>query len=222
MDVLAAWLPAAQPTAQESGADGSGGVLGVFEWLGTHFIGLFEAAGEQFVGLITGILPTLVALLTFMYALTQFIGEERVTRAIRWSARWWITRYTIMPMLAVLMLTNPIAFSFGRFLPERYKPAFYDSAVSFVHPVTTFFPYANAGELFVWLGVANGVRELGQSEIPLALRYFLVGILIIFIRGIITERITAFMIKRTGRTELFQNFDNEFRNESTATSTEGK
>lgn len=194
----------------EPGGETSGGVLGVLEWLGSHFIGLFNASGEQFVGLVTGILPTLIVLLTFMYALTKFIGEQRVTRAVQWSARWWITRYTIMPMLAVLMLTNPMCYTFGRYLPERYKPAFYDSAVSFVHPVTTFFPYANAGELFLWLGIASGVTQLGESTVPLALRYFLVGILVIFIRGVVTERITAFMIRRTGRTEVFADFDREF------------
>lgn len=206
MQVLA--VMAQQPA--EPGGETSGGVLGVLEWLGSHFIGLFNASGEQFVGLVTGILPTLIVLLTFMYALTMFIGEERVTRAVRWSARWWITRYTIMPMLAVLMLTNPMCYTFGRYLPERYKPAFYDSAVSFVHPVTTFFPYANAGELFLWLGIANGVTQLGESTVPLALRYFLVGIVIIFIRGVVTERITALLIRRTGRTEVFADFDREF------------
>ena len=189
----------------------SGGVLGVFEWVGTHFIGLFNAAGEQLVGLITGILPTLIVLLTAMYALTRFIGEQRVTRAVQWSARWWITRYTIMPILAVLILTNPMCYSFGRFLPERQKPAFYDSAVSFVHPVTTFFPYANAGELFVWLGVAAGVQKLGQSPVPLAIRYFLVGIVVIFIRGVFTEWITGLIIRRTGQTEVFRDFDSQFR-----------
>jgi glucitol/sorbitol PTS system EIIC component len=206
MQVLA--VMAQQPA--EPGGETSGGVLGVLEWLGSHFIGLFNASGEQFVGLITGILPTLIVLLTFMYALTMFIGEERVTRAVRWSARWWITRYTVMPMLAVLMLTNPMCYTFGRYLPERYKPAFYDSAVSFVHPVTTFFPYANAGELFLWLGIASGVTQLGESTVPLALRYFLVGIVIIFIRGVVTERITALLIRRTGRTEVFADFDREF------------
>jgi PTS system glucitol/sorbitol-specific IIC component len=199
----------AQQPAQP-GDETSGGVLGVLEWLGSHFIGLFNASGEQFVGLVTGILPTLIVLLTFMYALTRFIGEQRVTRAVQWSGRWWITRYTVMPMLAVLMLTNPMCYTFGRFLPERHKPAFYDSAVSFVHPVTTFFPYANAGELFLWLGIANGVSQLGESTVPLALRYFLVGIVVIFIRGVVTERITAFMIRRTGRTEIFAEFDREF------------
>jgi PTS system glucitol/sorbitol-specific IIC component len=206
MQVLA--VMAQQPA--ESGGETSGGVLGVLEWLGSHFIGLFNASGKQFVGLVTGILPTLIVLLTFMYALTMFIGEQRVTRAVQWSARWWITRYTVMPILAVLMLTNPMCYTFGRYLQERHKPAFYDSAVSFVHPVTTFFPYANAGELFLWLGIANGVTQLGESTVPLALRYFLVGILVIFIRGVVTERITALLIRRTGRAEVFADFDREF------------
>lgn len=206
MQVLA--VMAQQPA--EPGGETSGGALGVLEWLGSHFIGLFNASGEQFVGLVTGILPTLIVLLTFMYALTMFIGEQRVTRAVQWSARWWITRYTIMPMLAVLMLTNPMCYTFGRYLPERFKPAFYDSAVSFVHPVTTFFPYANAGELFLWLGIASGVTQLGESTVPLALRYFLVGIVVIFIRGVVTERITALLIRRTGRAEVFADFDREF------------
>jgi glucitol/sorbitol PTS system EIIC component len=185
-------------------------VLKAVIWAGEHFIGLFNEAGKQFAGLVVGILPTLIVLLTGMYALIAFIGEDRVTRAVQWSARWWITRYTIMPILAVLMLTNPMAYTFGRFLPERYKPAFYDSAVSFVHPVTSFFPYANAGELFVWLGVASGVTKLGESTTPLALRYFGVGVIVILIRGIVTERITAFLIRREGKQELFRAFDEEF------------
>jgi PTS system glucitol/sorbitol-specific IIC component len=76
--------------------------------------------------------------------------------------------------------------------------------------VTSFFPYANAGELFVWLGVANGVTQLGQSTVPLALRYFGVGIVVILIRGLLTEYITAFLIRREGKTELFDSFDAEF------------
>ena len=185
-------------------------VLNAIIWAGEHFIGLFTEAGKQFTGLVTGILPTLIVLLTGMYALISFIGEQRVTRAVQWSARWWITRYTIMPILAVLMLTNPMCYTFGRFLRERHKPAFYDSAVSFVHPVTTFFPYANAGELFVWLGVASGVTQLGQSTVPLAVRYFAVGIVVILIRGVVTELITSYLIRRAGKTELFREFDAEF------------
>jgi PTS system glucitol/sorbitol-specific IIC component len=189
---------------------GDNPILNAIIWAGEHFIGIFNEAGKQFAGLVTGILPTLIVLLTGMYALIAFIGEDRVTRAVQWSSRWWITRYTIMPVIAVLMLTNPMCYTFGRFLRERHKPAFYDSAVSFVHPVTTFFPYANAGELFVWLGVASGVTQLGQSTVPLAVRYFAVGVVVILIRGVVTELITSYLIRRAGKTELFRSFDAEY------------
>ncbi|WP_220131527.1 PTS glucitol/sorbitol transporter subunit IIC [Streptomyces ipomoeae] len=204
--VAAAALAASTPQGEESDNPVIRGAV----WFGSHFIGLFNEAGKQFTGLVTGILPTLIVLLTAMYALVTFVGEKRVTRAVEWSSRWWITRYTVMPVLAVLMLTNPMCYSFGRFLPEKYKPAFYDSAVSFVHPVTSFFPYANAGELFVWLGIASGVQKLGLSTVPLALYYLATGVVVIFIRGVVTERITLILIKRTGRTEIFRKFDEEF------------
>lgn len=209
MDVTSAVvLQVAQAPPPESGSTNP--VLNGIIWAGEHFIGLFTEAGKQFAGLVVGILPTLIVLLTGMYALIAFIGEERVTRAVQWSSKWWFTRYTIMPVLAVLILTNPMCYTFGRFLRERHKPAFYDSAVSFVHPVTTFFPYANAGELFVWLGVANGITQLGQSTVPLAVRYFAVGVVVILIRGVVTELITGYLIKRAGKTELFDQFDADY------------
>jgi PTS system glucitol/sorbitol-specific IIC component len=206
MDVT--FFPSQAPPPPTDGGDNP--ILNAIIWAGEHFIGIFNEAGKQFAGLVTGILPTLIVLLTGMYALIAFIGEDRVTRAVQWSSRWWITRYTVMPVIAVLMLTNPMCYTFGRFLRERHKPAFYDSAVSFVHPVTTFFPYANAGELFVWLGVASGVTQLGQSTVPLAVRYFAVGVLVILIRGVVTELITSYLIRRAGKTELFRAFDAEF------------
>jgi len=166
------------------------------KWLGEHFIGMFNAGGETFMGLFTGIVPTLVVLLTFTYAVMKFIGEERVSRTIQFAAKYTLLRYTLMPVLSVLLLTNPMAYTFGRFLPEKQKPAFYDSAVSFVHPVTGLFPYANAGELFVYLGIANGIKELGLPIADLAVRYFLVGIVIIFIRGVVTELITKYLSKK--------------------------
>lgn len=168
------------------------------KWLGEHFIGMFQAGGETFMGLVTGIVPTLVVLLTFTYAMMKFVGEERVTRLIQFAAKYTLLRYTLMPILSVLMLTNPMAYTFGRFLPEKQKPAFYDSAVSFVHPVTGLFPYANAGELFVYLGIANGIQELGLPVADLAVRYFIVGVVVILIRGIVTELITKFLARKDG------------------------
>lgn len=100
-----------------------------------------------------------------------------------------------------------MAYTMGRFLPERYKPAFYDAAVSYVHPITGIFPHANPGELFVYLGIANGITQYADSqgiEIglgDLAIRYLLVGLVVILIRGIVTEFITARMLGRRAAAE---------------------
>lgn len=186
-------------------------VMKAITWGAEHFIGIFQEAAKSFTGLVTGVLPLLMVMLTLMYALTTWIGEERVTRAVRWSGRWAITRYTLMPVLAVLLLTNPMAYTFGRFLPERYKPAFYDSAVSFVHPVTALFPHANAGEIFVWTGVSAGVMAVAPGKYPtLAALYFIVGIIVILIRGVATQWMTALLIKRGGHEETFRAYDEAY------------
>ena len=182
--------------------------MDVITWIATHFIGLFQAAAESFTGLVSGILPLLIVLLTAMYAITTWIGEERVTRAVQWAGKYALTRYTIMPVIAVIMLTNPMCYSFGRFLPERQKPAFYDSAVSFVHPVTSFFPHANAGEIFVWAGVSAGVLAINTGAYArLAALDFIVGIVVILIRGVATEYVTKLLIKRGGHETRFAEFD---------------
>jgi PTS system glucitol/sorbitol-specific IIC component len=102
-------------------------------------------------------------------------------------------------VLAVFFLTNPMAYTMGRFLPERDKPAFYDSAVSFVHPPLGLFPHVNAGELFVWAGIANGIQQLRLPLGDLAVRYFYVGLIVIFLRGIVTETISRIMFARRAR-----------------------
>jgi len=88
-----------------------------------------------------------------------------------------------------------MAYTMGRFLPEKFKPAFYDAAVSYVHPPLGLFPHINPGEFFVWAGIATGVETAGYPLGDLALRYALVGLVVILIRGIVTERITAMMWK---------------------------
>lgn len=180
-------------------------------WFAEHFIGLFNESAASFTGLVTGILPLLMVMLTAMYAITTWIGEERVTNAVKWAGRFAVTRYTVMPFLAMLLLTNPMAYTFGRFLPERYKPAFYDAAVSFCHPITSLFPHANAGEIFVWGGVSAGVLQIAPEKYAtLAILYFLVGLVVILIRGIATQWMTSFLIKRGGHEEVFKRYDEAY------------
>lgn len=168
-------------------------------WLANGFMSLFQADGETFMGWITGIIPMVVCLMTAVNSVIKLIGEERVERFVKRITNIMVLRYTLLPILAVLFLGNPMCYTFGRFVDQKYKPAYYDACVSFLHPVTGLFPHANAGELFVYMGIAAGITELGLSLGDLAVRYFIVGVIVILLRGILTEKIYLNMVKKAGR-----------------------
>lgn len=179
--------------------------LGWLTAVGTYFIGIFQKGGEVFAGFVTGIIPTLVVLMTAFYAITELVGEERVHGIARSAGRVALTRYTVLPVLAVFFLTNPMAYTFGSFLDEKYKPAFYDAAVSYVHPPLGLFPHINPGEYFVWGGILVALLELEKRgavasgyHIKVAIWYAIVGLVVILLKGMLTERITALMARRQG------------------------
>lgn len=179
--------------------------LGWLTAAGKYFIGIFQEGGKVFAGFVTGIIPTLVVLMTAFYAVTELVGEERVHGLARGAGRIALTRYTVLPVLAVFFLTNPMAYTFGSFLEEKHKPAFYDAAVSYVHPPLGLFPHVNPGEYFVWGGILVALLELERKgsvaegyHIQVAVWYALVGLVVILLKGILTERITAMMARRQG------------------------
>ena len=142
---------------------------------------------------------------TPFYAVTELVGEERVHGIARGAGKIALTRYTVLPVISVFFLTNPMAYTFGSFLEEKHKPAFYDAAVSYVHPPLGLFPHVNPGEYFVWGGVLVALLELesrGAVEsgyhIRVAIWYAIVGLIVILLKGILTERITAIMARRQG------------------------
>ncbi|MBN9222199.1 MAG: PTS glucitol/sorbitol transporter subunit IIC [Mesorhizobium sp.] len=179
--------------------------LGWLTAIGKYFIGIFQKGGEVFAGFVTGIIPTLVVLMTAFYAVTELVGEERVHGLARGAGRIALTRYTLLPLLAVFFLTNPMAYTFGSFLEEKHKPAFYDAAVSYVHPPLGLFPHINPGEYFVWGGILVALLELEKKgvvvagyHVKVAIWYAIVGLVVILLKGILTERITAIMARRQG------------------------
>ncbi len=168
------------------------------------FMSLFEAGGETFLNWVVGIIPLVIVLMTAVNSIIKLIGEKRVERVAQKLTGNVFGRYLILPILAVLFLGNPMCYSFGRFVQEKHKPAYYDATVSFLHPVTGLFPHANPGELFVYMGISAGISQLGLALGDLAVRYFIVGAIVILIRGIVTERIYISMVKKAERAKLVE------------------
>lgn len=179
--------------------------LGWLTAAGKYFIGIFQEGGKVFAGFVTGIIPTLVVLMTAFYAVTELVGEQRVHGIARGAGKIALTRYTVLPVISVFFLTNPMAYTFGSFLEEKHKPAFYDAAVSYVHPPLGLFPHVNPGEYFVWGGVLVALLQLESTgavaagyHIQVAIWYAIVGLIVILLKGMLTERITAIMARRQG------------------------
>jgi len=166
------------------------------------FVNIFQVGGQWWWALVSGVIPYIIVLMTAVNALIVWIGQERVEKFGEWAAKpGWVflpIRYVALPFVSVFVFTNPMCYTMGRFLPEKLKPAFYDAAVSYVHPPLGIFPHINSGELFVWLGIATGVKTAyGDAAMAdLAIRYLLLGLVVILIRGIVTERLTAMFWKK--------------------------
>lgn len=162
------------------------------------FMGLFQTGAETFISWMTGIVPVVLMLMVLMNTLIAFLGEEKVIKLAKVSSKNPVTRYLILPFLSAFMLGNPMSFTMARFLPEYYKPSYYAAQAQFCHTSNGVFPHINPGELFVWLGIASGIEKLGFNTMELAVRYMLVGIVMNFIGGWITDYTTAFVCKQQG------------------------
>lgn len=160
------------------------------------FMGFFEFVGETFVGMFTGIVPILVGMLTLIQFLVNVVGEQRVERMGKVLAKSSILKYSVFPVFAGFFLGNPASVTMGRFLPEKSKPGLMEAMFRNGHPLTSLFPHTNPAELFVWLGVAQGIEQLGLSTGALAIRYIISGIVIGVISGMITEFVFTLIARR--------------------------
>ena len=163
--------------------------------LAAGFMNLFTLGGQQFLSWVTGIIPTIVMLLVLMNAIMAMAGEKTVAKLARVC-----TGNPVLPFVSAFMLGNPMALSIGKFMPEFYKPCCYASVTYHCHTNNGLFPHINTSELFIWLGIANGVTALGLDTTPLAVRYLLVGLVANFISGWATEFTTALVEKQQGVT----------------------
>lgn len=166
--------------------------------LASGFMNLFTLGGQQFMSWVSGIIPTILMLLVLMNSIIALAGDDKVEKLAHICTGNPILRYMVLPFVSAFMLGNPMALSIGKFMPEFYKPCYYASATYHCHTNNGIFPHINASELFIWLGIANGITALGLDTTPLAVRYLLVGLAANFISGWSTEFTTKLVEKQQG------------------------
>lgn len=125
-------------------------------------------------------------------------GQDRINKFAKVCSKNVILAYGVLPFIAAFMLGNPMALSMGKFLPERQKPSYYASAAYHCHTNSGIFPHINPGEIFIYMGIAAGIQKLGLNETDLALRYLLVGLVMNFFAGWVTDFTTKIVMKQQG------------------------
>ena len=157
-----------------------------------------EAGAQQLLTWITQLLPKVFLFLILLNGVTRLIGRARVEKLAARCGSNSLLRYLVLPFLSAVVLGNPMAISMGRYLPEKYKPAYFASASYHCHTNSGIFQHINPAELFLWLGIANGVLARGCDLFPLALRYMLAGLVANYVSGYATELITGRVEKKQG------------------------
>ena len=157
-----------------------------------------EAGAQQLLTWITQLLPKVFLFLILLNGVTRLIGRARVEKLAARCGSNSLLRYLVLPFLSAVVLGNPMAISMGRYLPDKYKPAYFASASYHCHTNSGIFQHINPAELFLWLGIANGVLARGCDLFPLALRYMLAGLVANYVSGYATELITGRVEKKQG------------------------
>lgn len=171
---------------------------------GSALFGLFENGAIYFISLfVLQLLPWIIIMMCFMNILFKLIGVERIEKLVQLCNKNVITRWLLSPVIAMVFSGNPMTYPYARFLPENQKVEFFDPGISFCHPVSGLFPHANPGEIFVWLGIASGVyyqyaqQGFGIESIGgLAVQYFLLGVVMVFLRSMTTHIIYSYKYKK--------------------------
>jgi len=162
------------------------------------FQAVFETSGAVFLELLTEIVPMVLVLLMVFNAIAALIGPDRMERLSKFLARNKVLSYTVLPFIGMFFLCNPMAFSLGKFLPQRQRAGYIDAVSNANGPMLALFPHWNPAELFVWMGIAQGVMQLGLPTAGLAVRFFIAGWILSLIRAFITEWIWVYLAKREG------------------------
>lgn len=174
-------------------------VLNFFITLAEGLSNFFTEAGAAFWDTVTGMVPMVVVALTVMNTIVALIGEDRFDKTAQKLTKNFFARYTLLPYLANFLVCSPTSFTFGKYLKEKYKPGYYEVCNrTNMAPMMCLFPHVNPGELYVWLGIYDGVVAYAGSRAgaTLAVATFILAFCTSSFIGFVNEKMTMFLAKR--------------------------
>lgn len=167
-------------------------------------MGVFNFCAETFVGNLVGLVPLVLILLTFFNTIIAAIGEKRIEKFTCFLSKNRITAYVVLPIISWILLSCPMAFSTGKFLPPRMKAGYFEAAAHTSIWLLCFFPHVNPGEYFIWGGIAQGAEAIGYNLYALGTRLAIVYIIVALIQSLLAEYIWTILANREGRTDLIE------------------
>ncbi len=95
------------------------GIMQHLGFLAAGFIGLFQEGGKSFVGMVTGMLPTLIALITAINAFIHIMGQKRINKLAQLTSRNIILRYTVFNIISMLFFGKSNGLYHGAFSSRK-------------------------------------------------------------------------------------------------------
>ena len=108
----------------------------------------------------------------------------------------------MLPVLSMFFLTNPMAYTMGRFLPERRKAGVLRFGGQLLPPHHGDLPARQPGRAIRICRNRRGHHELDLPSADLAVRYFYVGLIVILMRGIVTDIVVGILMRRKDRQDV--------------------
>ena len=164
-------------------------------------ISFFEKAGAEFLDWTIHIVPMVLVALTLLNVIVRLVGEERFERFAHRCTGNIFARYLVLPYLSAFFMGSPSGHVFGKYLKEHQKPGFFEvTNRTCMAPMMTMFPHVNPAELFVWLGIYNGVvKRYGlETGALLGIVTFLLATVTSVFIGFTVEKISLYIARQKG------------------------
>ena len=176
--------------------------MNVLAEAGKHIYGLFQKGAEFLIMYLEEFLPVILLLIVLINIIKHLMGKQRIEKLLSLTAKNAVTRWLLLPFLAVVFLESSEIYRPAALLKQGHKAAYVDAVTTFTHPATGIFPGVRSKELFIFLGVATGAYMAGYDVSFIAIIYFITGAIVTFLRALITRIVFVILTRQQKNKEV--------------------